>query len=188
LSEAENPRGPYYQEAIKEFRQLLETLGTEDLAARAEQTESLTDDQIVARISGAENRIDNLEQDVSRQREQIEDLQRCMNALGRMMQKFRASKFDSARSNFLPSVDVLEDLNRANDESDIDQLWNRIRRGQRWGPAMDDKIGAVGSHPVTQVVIGAMAQAAGAAMGDHARRAGRRRYESGAHRRSDRSR
>ena len=51
---------------------------------------------------------------------------------------------------------------------------------QRWGPSTMDKITQVATHPITQVLINAMAHAAGSAMEAHARRAGERRQHGDA--------
>lgn len=177
LTAMEDTRGKYYGEAVELFREMLGRLQSRELAARAERTPSPTDDQIVARIQGAESQLEVIEQDTHRHQRAIADLQRCLDAAGRLMQRFRAAKFDAARSQFLPSIDVIEEMHRAANEGDIDDLWQRLRRAQRWGPALGDQATGVAAHPVTQVLIGAMAQAAGA-MADQAHRAGKRRYDN----------
>ncbi len=178
LTDLEDSRGEYYREAVSLFREMLSHMHADDLASKAKRTPSLTDDQIVARIQGVDQRIDDLDDEMRRNRDGIRDLQRCIEALGRLMQKFRASKFDAARSTFMPSLDIIDIINRANNERDIDDAWDRIRGAQRWGPSLGDQLGHVASHPLTQIMIGAMAQAAGSAMRSHADRAGRRRYHS----------
>ncbi len=181
LTDLDDARGPHYQEAVVAFRDMLAGFDTRDLASRARRTPSITDDQIVARISGVDQALDQLDDTTRRHHDDVRDMQRCIESLGRMIQRFRASKFDSARSQFMPSVDVIDTMHRANNERDIDELWDRVRRAQRWGPTIGEKISNVAGHPVTQVLVSAMAQAAGAAMSEHARRAGRRRNQSQRH-------
>lgn len=175
LTDLDDTRGTFHKEAVSIFRGMLENFDSQDLASKARRTPSLTDDQIVARIQGVDDQLDELDKDTRRYRDEIRDMQRCVEALGRLMQRFRASKFDAARSQFLPSLDILDILHRAKDERDIDQAWDRLRNAQRWGPTLGEQLGHVASHPLTQVLVGAMAQAAGSAMRHQADRASRRR-------------
>ncbi|WP_286178195.1 hypothetical protein [Stieleria mannarensis] len=175
LTDLEDTRGEYYREAVSAIRQQLAEIDTRDLASNARRTPSLTDDQIVARIQGVDQQLDDLDGDTRRHHDDIRDMQRCIEALGRLMQRFRAAKFDAARSHFEPSLDILDLLHRAKNERDIDDAWDRLRSAQRWGPTIGKQLGNVASHPMSQVLIGAMALAAGAAMKDHAGRAARRR-------------
>ena len=175
LTELEDNRGPYYREAITVFRDMLERMGTSDLNRRARNTPEITDDQIVAQLAGVESEIENLEDSARRRREDLHDYQEYLDAVGRLLQRFRASKFDSARSQFTAELDVVEEMHRGRSERDAEDLWDRIRRAQRWGPTAVEKITKVASHPLTQVLINAMAHAAGGALQGHARRAGHRR-------------
>ncbi|MEM6472565.1 MAG: hypothetical protein AAF802_23590 [Planctomycetota bacterium] len=185
LTGLEETRCEYYEEAIQAFRGLLNGMKADELASEARRTPSITDDQIVARIQGTESRIETSERKEERREDELKEITRSVDAMGRFIQRFRASNFDSARSTFLPSVDVIDALHRVKNERDVDELWDRVRRAQRWGPTFGEKVTGVATHPVTQVLIGAMAQAAGAAMGQHAKRAGERRYQSGRHRNVD---
>ena len=178
LTDLEDPKGSYYREAVSEFRDMLERFDSRTLESRASRTPSLTDDQIVARIVGVEEKLEDLDGAARRHHDDLMHLQECINALGRVLQRFRAAKFDGTRSHFLPDTDALGAIHRAKGERDIEDLWQQLRKAQRWGPTLGEKVAIVASHPATQVLIGAMAQAAGSAMRDHARRAGRRRYNS----------
>ncbi len=104
-------------------------------------------------------------------------MQSFLEDLGRLIQRFRAAQFDSSRSQFVGSLDVFEELDRAEDQNDIDGLWRRIRSAQRWGPTAIEQVTRVATHPLTQVLVNAMAHAAGGAMQAHARRAGDRRAQ-----------
>lgn len=177
LTDLEDTRGEHYGDAVRVFREMLSGFQSHELVAKARKTPSPTDDQIVARIQGAENRIAAIDREERKHHQQVADLQRCLDAAGRLMQRFRAAKFDASRSQFLPSVDVLDVMHRARDERDIDDLWDRLRRAQRWGPTLGEQVNSIGASPVAQVLIGAMAQAAGAALQGHVHRAGKRRHE-----------
>ncbi|KAA5541028.1 hypothetical protein FYK55_19205 [Roseiconus nitratireducens] len=176
LNDLQDTRGSYYREAVNAFRNMLSQFDSRDLASRARRTPTLTDDQIVARIVGVQEQLAHLDQDTRRQHQELQQLQGCLDAVGRLIQRFRAARFDGSRSTFLPTVDVVTELQRAETERDVEMLWDRLRQAQRWGPTLGEQMTQVATHPVTQVLISAMAQAAGAAMSEQARRAGRRRY------------
>lgn len=175
LTDLEGTRGKYHREAVTVFRRFLEQNDTRELRQRARDTRSLTDDQIVARLAGIDTEIENLEDAAQDRRHRIRSQQDVMDELGRLIQRFRAAGFDAGRCHFVGTLDVLGELARADDDDDVEDIWSDIRRAQRWGPSTMDKITNVATHPMTQVLINAMAHAAGAAMSDHARRAGRRR-------------
>ncbi len=175
LTEIEDTRGKYYREAISIFRGMLETTDTRELRERAKQTVELTDDQIVARLAGVDLEIHQLDSAVEDRRKSVLHIQAMMESLGQVVQRFRALQFDSSRSQFVGSLDILDELYRARNPEDVEEIWQRIRSAQRWGPTMAEKITNVAAHPMTQVLINAMAHAAGGAMEAHARRAGERR-------------
>jgi chromosome segregation ATPase len=179
LSALRNPRGQYYQDAIRAFREMLAKSDPRDLRRRAQTTDELIDDQIVAGLMGVETEITNLQHADQDQRQKLGTAQETLNHLGRLIQRFRAAKFDSARSQFVESLDILGDLDRAIDTGDLDWMWDQIRRSQRWGPTAMDQVTAVATHPMTQILINAMAHAVGGALQQHARRAGRRSGRGG---------
>ena len=175
-TELEDPRGPYYRKAIEAFRKQLEQYKTSDLRDRAEQTETdLTDDQIVARISGVESDIGDLDDATRRQRDGVRDLQDFLEELGRVIQRFRAAQFDSNRSQFIGTLDIDEEVDQAEKGDDAQDLWQRIRRAQRWG-SVESESSSTGSS-LKSVLVNAMGNAAGSERADQARRAGARRAD-----------
>lgn len=184
ISDAQDTRGPYYHEAIGVFRKMLDGFQTDDLQQRAQRTIDITDDQIVARIDGAEQQIEDLDEIALRRRDQLTKRQALLSELGNIIKRFRAAGFDSGRSQFVGSLDVVGSLEQAirDGESDpgaMERFWDSVRSSQRWGPTAMDKITNVATHPMTQVLLNAMAHAAGAAMQNAARNAGRRGGRSG---------
>ncbi len=169
LTELEDTRGAYYREAITVFRDMLERSDTRDLKRRAKSTADLTDDQIVARLAGVDADFNELDRAAKKQRNEVERQQEYMNQLGRLIQRFRSARFDSSRSQFADRLDIAEEIERARDADDIEFLWNRIRRAHHWGPTTMEKVGSVVTHPMTQVLINAMAHAAAGALRGHAR-------------------
>ena len=176
MTDLEDPHGSFYQEAIDVFRGMLAEFRTDELERRADKTPSLSDDQIVARIVGVDENLEELEADTREHHDDLMARQEAINSLGQMIQRFRAAKFDAARSEFRPGVDVFGLITQARSRHDIDELWHQLRKAQRWGPSLTEKVASVAAHPATQLLVSAMAQAAGSAMSNHARRAGSRRY------------
>jgi hypothetical protein len=177
LTEIEDPRGPHYKEAIGLFRDMLSRVDQRDLERQARLTAEISDDQIVADLIEVDAEIESFDDVSRRRRKEVGQHQKFLEDLGRLVQRFRAAGFDSGRSQFVGSLDIIEELNRARNAGNAELLWERIRSNQRWGPTAMEKITAVATHPMTQVLINAMAHAAGGAMRDHARRAGRRRSD-----------
>ncbi|EMB14076.1 coiled-coil domain-containing protein [Rhodopirellula europaea] len=174
LTELETPQCSYYQEAIELFREMLDRTDTHELRQQARRTPEITDDQIVASLRGIETRMDQTELSSNRHQEEMMEQQQIHQAIGRLIQRFRASGYEQARCQFSDMLDVLTPLDRARSAHDVDDLWNSIRRMQSWGPTAMDRVTNVATHPMTQVLVNAMAHAAAGAMSEHARRAGRR--------------
>lgn len=176
LSELEDSQGPFYREAVELFRQMLDQCGSDELRRRAEQTEDISDDQIVARLTGVEAEIGDLDASAHRRRAELDEMHAMLQALGRLVQRFRAAQFDSSRSHFVGSLDLAEEIAHAQDANDIQGLWQRIRRLQRWGPVAEND---ARSEPMEAVLVDAMAGAAESRRSQHARRAGARRTRRG---------
>ena len=178
LTKLQGARGPYYREAISLFRELLDRSDVGELKRRAQSTPDITDDQIVARLVGVDVGFQQIDGAAKQRRKELDQQQEQLEQLGRLVQRFRAARFDSERSEFADRLDIGEEIERARDGEDIKQLWERIRRDHRWGPTTMEKVAGVANHPMARVLISAMAQAAGAALESHARRAGERRSQA----------
>ena len=165
-------RGTYYQEAIQLFREFLKTHQLSELRRRAEQTEAITDDQIVARLAGVDIAMEQLDDAARQQRGRLDQMQSFLDGLARVIQRFRAAQFDTSRSNFLSSLNIEEEVARAHETADTDDLWRRIRRAQRWGPIDEEQPETI--NPMHRVLVNAMTQAAQTEHADPARRAGTR--------------
>ena len=175
LSTAQDTRGPHYHEAIGIFRDMLARIDSGELGRRARRTVDLTDDQIVAKLEGAQDEMEEIEDHARRRKSDLERRQRLLQEFGQVIQRFRSAGFDSARSQFVGTLDVPSEVNRAMASESMEPLWNSIRSAQRWGPSAMDQLTDVATHPLTQVLLNAAAHAAGSAMRGEIRRAGRRR-------------
>lgn len=176
--ELEDPRGTYYQEAIGQFREMLSAMSSRDLKRRAEKTRDITDDQIVARLLGVESDIEQMDRSARSRQSAVKDDYVFLEDLGKLIQRFRAAQFDSARSQFVDSFNLDGEIQDARDEVDIDRLWKRLRKAQRWGSWGGSQSSRNRSNPLTHVLINAMGQAAGGTLSEHAKRAGKRRESS----------
>jgi hypothetical protein len=181
-TEVADVRGTYYQKAIRLFGDFLDGYEVAELRRRAEQTEALTDDQMVARLAGVDMAIENLDDAARQQRARLDQIQSFLEGLGRVIQRFRAAQFDTSRSNFLSSLNIEEEVARAHEAGDADSLWKQIRRAQRWGPIDEQEQAAI--NPMHRVLVNAMTQAATAEHSDPARRAGDRHTQQHASRQS----
>jgi hypothetical protein len=171
-----DPRGSHYQKAIELFRQTLVGFKSSDLKKRAAATvDDLTDDQIVARLSGVESDRGDLDDATRSRRELQKQKQDVLEELGRVIQRFRAAHFDSTRSHFVESLNIDEEISYTEDAEDARKMWQKIRRSQRWGD--HDSEEEAGGSSLKQVLVNAMGKAAGDERGDDARRAGSRRVE-----------
>lgn len=174
LTRLEDPRCEFHAEAIGLFRNMLSQSSSDDLRQEARRTPEITDDQIVASLRGIETEINQADVSNSKHHDRMRSGQEVLEAVGRLTQRFRASGFDRGNCRFSDSLDIAGQLDRARNAADVEELWNSVRRSQSWGPTTMDKITSVATHPMTQVMINAMAHAAAGAMSGHARRAGQR--------------
>jgi hypothetical protein len=174
-TDVEDARGVYYREAIELFRELLDRQDVSELRRRAEQTSEITDDQIVARLMGVDDKIQQVDQVARKDRARLDQMHAFLSGLGRVIQRFRAAQFDSARSSFLNSLNIDEEVARAHEHGSADELWKRIRRAQRWGAVEDE--GPPAANPMQRILVGAMTGAAANDRSETARRAGDRRAQ-----------
>jgi len=174
LNRLEDPRCEFHAEAISVFRNMLAQTTSDDLRQEARRTPEITDDQIVASLRGIETEMSRTDRTTDDCDEKLQSGQEVYEAVGRLTQRFRASGYDRGNCQFSETLDVAGSVDRARNASDIEDLWQSIRRSQGWGATTIDKISSVATHPMTQVMINAMAHAAAGAMSNHARRAGQR--------------
>jgi len=178
-TEIENRRGPYYREAINQFRDMIATVDTDSLVRRARSTPQIEDDQIVSTLQGVSSEINQIGSQVRERQQRIERLTTHLQSVGALISRFRAAGFDSARAQFTGSEEVVEELRTARDDrGNYEDVWQRLRRSHRWGPSAVDQFTRVATHPMTQVLINAMAHAAAGALESQARQAGQRRSSS----------
>lgn len=175
-SRTDDSRGPYYQEAIEKFRQTLDKIDSRTLADRAKKTAEIEDDLIVARLQGLQIEMQQVNDQVSQRQQKVAALTNHLQSIGTLINRYRAAGFDTGRATFNSSLDVMSELRMAGDGGgSFEAVWQKIRGAHRWGATTMDQVTQVATHPMTQVLINAMAHAAAGAMQSQARDAGRRR-------------
>lgn len=179
LTDVETPRCGFYREAIDLFRKMLADKESSELRQHAKHSPEVTDDQIVASLRGIENKMERSKQTTLQHEDELQQWQAVYQDIGKLIQRFRASGYDRERCQFSDQFDLPGMLDRLNNSADVDALWDSIRRAQNWGPTAMDRVTAVAAHPMTQVLVNAMAVAAAGAMSEHARRAGQRSKRRG---------
>ena len=178
-SEIENSRGPYYHEAIQKFRDMIAAADPSSLASRARQTPEIEDDQIVARLQGLSSEMDQIGNQVRQRQQRIEQLTAHLQSVGALISRFRAAGYDSSRAEFTRNDDIVAMLRAVRDgQGSYEDVWQGLRRSFRTGPSAMDQFTRVATHPMTQVLINAMAHAAAGALEAQARQAGQRRSSS----------
>lgn len=175
-SRTDDSRGPYYQEAIEKFRQALDSVDSRTLADRAKMTAEIEDDLIVARLQGLQSEMQQVNDQVSRRQQKVATLTDHLQAIGTLVNRYRAAGFDTGRATFHSALDVTSEVRRVRDGGgNFEAVWQKIRGAHRWGGTAMDQVTQVATHPMTQVLISAMAHAAAGTMQTQARDAGRRR-------------
>ncbi len=124
---------PSFRAAVTMSAEFLEHSSFERLVRLARDTVEPSDDQIVARISEIDAKVERLRRDISKQRSGLEDLARRREELIRVAADFRRSNFDQPGSVFAPDDDlgmILEELVRGVITGG--EYWSRARRRHRW--------------------------------------------------------
>lgn len=149
------------------------------LAEQAKLTATTQDDAIVDRLQGLHTEMEHVSEQVRQRQQTVARLTQHLQAVGTIINRFRAAGFESQRSEFDDTVDVAGELHAAlESQADYEGLWQRLRRAQRWTPPPVSRITQVATHPMTQVLVSAMAVAAAGALQAQARQAAQRRASS----------
>jgi len=177
--QVDDPKGRYYHKAIEKFREMLGKADPRALAEQAKLTATVQDDAIVDRLQGLHTEMEQVTDQVRQRQQTVARLTQHLQSVGTIINRFRAAGFDSQRAEFDGSVDVAGELHAALEgPGDYEGLWQRLRKSQRWTPPPVNRLTQVATHPMTQVLISAMAVAAAGALQAQARQAAQRRASS----------
>src|SRR5690606_36224736 len=109
----DDPRGPYYHEAIDKFRAMLAKADPRALAEQAKATGTKEDDLIVARLQGLHTEMEQVSDEVRERQQRVSRLTQQLQSVGTLINRFRAAGFDSQRAEFDGSVDVTAEIRAA---------------------------------------------------------------------------
>ena len=157
-------RGDAYDEAVSEFRGILQRIDIDELQRTARATPEITDDQIVATLRGIDREVETLADQQKQHKQSVAEAESVHAALGRLVQRFRAARYDTGRSVFSGRLDLDSRLQRLQTEAEVDDLWRAIRRMHDEGPGLGERAADLADNPMAVVLAGAMASAAGEAV------------------------
>jgi len=173
-SQLDDGQGSFYEEAIQIFRRFLQEADRQMLRDRAAATPEIRDDQMVATIRGLDEQLERAKEDAESRRKSVESLQSTQAAAGRLLQRFRASGFDSAGIQFPDDLNVADRVGGADHPDQVEAFWQALRRQQRAQAARPNAAGGSAANSMSQLLSGAMAEATMGDKSEHARRAGTR--------------
>ncbi len=172
LSKLDGDQCPFYDEAVAVFQKLLERTERTLLESRAAQTPELTDDQIVARLKHLDYEITERRRLLAERTRTADMASQRADAFSQLATRFRRAQYDHPRSLFDDEFDVEGQLWAILDgTTDVERVWQFMRRYHKLGPTVAEQTAAALQHPMTQILVQTMAQAAGAALGNYAARA-----------------
>ncbi|WP_164101592.1 coiled-coil domain-containing protein [Candidatus Laterigemmans baculatus] len=169
LAEIENPSGKYYLAVLEQIESLLEQAEQRVLKLEGASVPAPRANQILGQLHAFTARRQNIQLQAVARQQRLLALNRHLSELGYFHQRFCAADFDSRRSLFPDSFDLVGELERVRQGDDsIDLVWQRMRRRQQFHSAVRS------DSPLPEVLVSAMAQAAEAEMSGYARRAATR--------------
>lgn len=180
LNELDFPTSQFYVEAVARVRDYLARTQTAVLQAKAKRTPERVDDDLVARIAMLGDEIAALRPEQEMTSKTVQMTGDRADGLDRVVQRFVAGSYDAGRSLFDDRFDARQWADHfLAGKIDEGTLWQQIQSQQSWAPAIVTRAGNtvsdLAASPWTQVMLEAMAQAAGAAARGMAQDAVRRR-------------
>ncbi len=173
LAELESPDCPWYQDALKAFQTLIQRTERSLVAARAAQTPELTDDQVVARLKHLDDKVSEKKRELDRHFSAAEAAVKRTARINDLAARCRRAQFDHPRRVFDDQFDLQAQLDGLLVGTlDPDTAYQNLYRVQHLDSPVANQAGAVLQGPMAQILLQTMANAAGAALGSYAARAG----------------
>ena len=173
LTELASPDCQYYRDALTAFQNLIERTERSLVAARAAHTPELTDDQVVARLKHIDEQVAEKKQQLDRFFHSAEQAAKRTARIHELASKCRRAQFDHPRRVFDDDFDLQAQLDALIAGTlDADTAYQNMYRRQHLDSPVADQAAAALQGPMAQVLLQTMAQAAGAALGSYAARAG----------------
>lgn len=173
LTDLDSPDCPYYREALAAFQALLQRTERSIVAARAAQTPELTDDQVVARVRHLDEQISLKKQAMEQFVREAESAAKKTSGILDLASRSRRAQFDHPRRVFEDNFDLDHYLNALVDgTTSVDSVYQEMYRRQKLDSPVANQAAAALEGPMAQILLQTMANAAGAALGAYAARAG----------------
>lgn len=162
-------QGRFYTEALERYVRFLGETETAVLEARARQTTDPVDDEIVSRITFLTNEIARMQPEMGRLERRAQDAEKISEGLSFVVRRGEQSDLDSDRCSTSDPHRIEGEIDRfMSGGMNENDLWNSIREKLHFEPTwVESTVRSAGdamNHPVSQVLMSALAHVAVAAV------------------------
>lgn len=172
-AQLDSPDSIFYRDALTSFQNLLQKTERSIVAARAVNTPELQDDQVVARLRHIDQVVGQKKSQLDQHYAAAEAAEKRTARVNDLLSRCRRAQFGDPKRIFEDSYDLNARLNDlANGVVSGEAMYQEMYRIQRMDSPIADQASAAINGPMGQILINTMAQAAGAALGVYAARAG----------------
>ncbi len=172
-AQLDSPDSIFYRDALTAFQALLQKTERSIVAARAANTPELQDDQVVARLRHIDGVVSQKKTLLDQHYAAAEAAEKRTARVNDLLSRCRRAQFSDPKRIFEDSYDLNARLNDlANGNVSGEAMYQEMYRIQRIDSPIADQASAAINGPMGQILINTMAQAAGAALGVYAARAG----------------
>ncbi len=173
LTELDSPDCQFYREALTAFQGLIQRTERSLVAARAAQTPELTDDQVVARLKHIDDQVAEKKKQLDQYFATAQQASKRTARINELVSRCRRAQFDHPRRLFDDNFGLESQLAALLAGTvDVDHVYQDMYRHQHLDSPIADQASAAIQSPMAQILMQTMAQAAGAALGTYAARAG----------------
>ena len=172
-AQLDSPDSIFYRDALKAFQALLQKTERSIVAARASNTPELQDDQVVARLRHIDEVVSQKKSQLDQHYAAAEAAEKRTERVHDLLSRCRRAQFGDPQRIFEESYDLktrLQDL--ADGVVSGETMYQEMYRIQKIDSPIADQASAAINGPMGQILINTMTQAAGAALGVYAARAG----------------
>lgn len=172
-AQLDSPDSIFYRDALTAFQTLLQKTERSIVAARAANTPELQDDQVVARLRHIDDLVSQKKTLLDQHFASAEAAEKRTARVNDLLSRCRRAQFGDPKRIFEDSYDLKTRLNDlANGVVTGESMYQEMYRIQKIDSPIADQASAAINGAMGQILISTMAQAAGAALGAYAARAG----------------
>lgn len=173
LTQIDSPDSIFYRDALGAFQSLIQKTERSLVAARAANTPELDDDQVVARLRHIDEQVSQKKSLLQEHYATAEAAEQRTARVNDLLSRCRRAQFDHPKRIFDDSYDLEQRLKQlAAGALTGESMYQEMYRIQKLDSPIADQASAAINGPMGQILIQTMAQAAGAALGVYAARAG----------------